>query len=238
MRHPGPLAIAALLASVQSTTAAPSASTKSACKEIAAAIPGRVSYPLSIPYIKETQSYWSTALRELQPACLVLPESVEEVSVTIKVLNKYPDVKFAAKSGGHDPNPGHGSVHEGVLIATRKMTGTTYDKDTNLAYVQPGGEWNDAIGALDKQGVTVVGGRLGMLQIIMSNRENADFLCRYSRYRRILAARRHFLPKCPIRSCCRRKLFNCRFRLPRDPNIFHRVSWDGKPSCQTELSPI
>lgn len=154
------LSIAVLLCG-QLALAAPSASTKSACKEIASAIPDRVKYPLSIPYIAETQSYWSTALRELQPACIVFPESVEEVSVAVKVLNKYPDVNFAAKSGGHDPNPGHGSVHEGVLITMKKITGTTYDKDTNLAYVKPGGEWNDPIGALDKQGVTVVGGRLG-----------------------------------------------------------------------------
>jgi hypothetical protein len=154
------LAAAALLSG--SALAAPSANTKAACKEIETAIPGKVSYPLSIPYIQETQSYWSTALRELKPACIVFPQFVEDVSAAVKVLNKYPDVHFAAKSGGHDPNPGHGSVHEGVLITMRKITGATYGKATNLAYVKPGGEWNDVIGALNPHNVTVVGGRLGM----------------------------------------------------------------------------
>lgn len=83
------------------------------------------------------------------------------MSATVKTLNRYPDVNFAVKSGGHDPNPGHGSVHEGILIAMRKISGTTYDKETNLVHLRPGGEWNDAIGALDPQGVTVLGGRLG-----------------------------------------------------------------------------
>lgn len=142
---------------------APSAATSQACKDISAAIPGRVSYPQSIPYISETQKYWSSLLREIAPACVVLPTSTEEVSVAVKVLNKYPEVNFAAKSGGHDPNAGHGSVQDGVLIALREITGTTYDKDQNLAYVKPGGEWNDVIGALDPQGVAVVGGRLGRL---------------------------------------------------------------------------
>lgn len=61
-------------------------------------------------------------------------------------------------------NVGHGSIHDGILIAMRKIAGTTYDKDTNLAYVKPGGEWNDVIGALDAYGVAVVGGRLGMFR--------------------------------------------------------------------------
>lgn len=142
--------------------AAPSANTKAACKEIETAIPGKVSYPLSIPYIQETQSYWSTALRELKPACIVFPQFVEDVSAAVKVLNKYPDVRFAAKSGGHDPNPGHATAHEGVVITMRKIFGATYDGTTGLAYVKPGGEWNDVIGALEPHGVTVVGGRLGM----------------------------------------------------------------------------
>lgn len=161
MWSPNQLAAAALLLS-SSALAAPSANTKAACKEIEAAIPGKVSYPLSIPYFQETQSYWSTALRDLKPACVVFPQFVEDVSAAVKVLNKYPDVQFAAKSGGHDPNPGHGSVHEGVLITMKKITGATYDKATNLAYVKPGGEWNDVLGALDPHNVTLVGGRLGV----------------------------------------------------------------------------
>lgn len=153
--------IALLLLCGKPSIGAPSANTTQACKEISTAIPGRVSYPLSIPYFSETQKYWSTLLRDLDPACLVLPVSAQEVSVAVKVLNKYPDVNFAAKSGGHDPNAGHGSVQDGVLIAMRQIAGTVYDKGQNLAYVKPGGEWNDVIGALNSQNVAVVGGRLG-----------------------------------------------------------------------------
>ncbi|KAK7414984.1 hypothetical protein QQX98_006217 [Neonectria punicea] len=83
----------------------------------------------------------------------------------VKVLNKHPDVNVAAKSGGHDPNPGHATVHDGVLISLSEIAGTTYDRSKNVAYVKPGGEWNDVISPLDKEGVTVVGGRLGIVGI-------------------------------------------------------------------------
>ncbi|KAF3015843.1 hypothetical protein E8E14_005749 [Neopestalotiopsis sp. 37M] len=145
--------------------AAPSASTTQACKDIDAILPDRLSWPLELDYISETQEYWSTALRDLQPACVVHPEDVDEVASIVQILNKYPDVEFAAKSGGHDPNPGHGSIQDGILIALRYITGTTYDANTNLASVKPGGTWNDVIGALAPYNVTVVGGRLGIVGV-------------------------------------------------------------------------
>ncbi|KAF2019503.1 FAD-binding domain-containing protein [Aaosphaeria arxii CBS 175.79] len=165
MRHVLRSIVASLLLHGTFAIAAPDESTKQACRDIATAVPGRVSYPNSIAYLSEITKYWSTALRDLKPACVILPKSVEEVSAAIKVLSKYPGVNFAAKSGGHDPNPGHGSVQDGVLIALREVSGTTYDNESNLAYIKPGGEWNDVIGALDPQGVAVVGGRLGLVGV-------------------------------------------------------------------------
>lgn len=120
-----------------------------------------MSYPLTLDYSSEVSSYWSTALREVKPACLVLPRSPQDVAATVRVLNDHPDVKFAVKSGGHDPNPGHASIEGGVLISMNELTGATYDKEKGLVYVKPGGEWNDVIGALEPQNMTLVGGRLG-----------------------------------------------------------------------------
>ncbi|KAH7153379.1 hypothetical protein EDB81DRAFT_931853 [Dactylonectria macrodidyma] len=147
------------------TLAAAGASTLKACKELSKALPGRVSLPLSINYYRESSEYWSTILRDIKPACVVLPESALEVATGVKILNKYPDVEFTAKSGGHDPNPGHATVRDGVLFSLSEISGTTYDKSNNLAYVKPGGEWNDVISTLNQYGVTVVGGRLGIVGI-------------------------------------------------------------------------
>lgn len=159
---PSAVALWAAITLAASAIASPSASTEKACEEMSTALPERVSTPLTLSYTSEVNSYWSTALHDAKPACLVLPESAEEVSVTVKVLNKYPDVQFAVKSGGHTPNQRHSSIQDGVLISTKNLAGVTYDEETKLAYVKPGGEWNDVIGPLDEHGVALIGGRLGM----------------------------------------------------------------------------
>lgn len=141
---------------------APTTSVTEACQDIANNLPGRVFYPKSSEYKSEIKHYWSKTLHELRPACVVLPTTAEEVSTIVKILNKYPKVNFAVKSGGHNPNLGHASIDGGVLIALRRMIGTKYDKATGLAYVKPGGTWNDVIKALEPSGVTIVGGRLGV----------------------------------------------------------------------------
>lgn len=152
---------AALLAAGNTLSA--STPTEQACDEIKATLEERVWTQYEKDYTSEVNSYWSTALHDAKPACVVLPQSAEEVSKAVKVLNKYPDVEFAVKSGGHSPNKRQSSIQDGVLISTRDITGVTYDEETGIAQVKPGGEWNDVIGPLDEQGVTVVGGRLGML---------------------------------------------------------------------------
>ena len=141
--------------------AAPDMPSIQACRKIANVVPDRVSYPHSMPYESEMSKYWSVAVRDVRPACIAHPTTPEEVSNIVKTLNGFPDVAFATKSGGHDPNPGHGSVEDGVLIALREITGTEYDENRKVAHVRPGGEWNDVIRVLDKEDVVVLGGRLG-----------------------------------------------------------------------------
>ena len=160
------LLAAILAAGASGAESTASAATKAACDEIAAALPHRVHTRWAIDYTSEINSYWSTALHEVKPACLALPQSAEEVSTIVKVLNKYPDVEFAVRSGGHSPNKRFSSVQDGVLISTSDIRGATYDEETGIAHVKPGGEWNDVIGDLEERGVAVLGGRMG--RIILS----------------------------------------------------------------------
>ncbi|KAH8173667.1 FAD binding domain-containing protein [Sarocladium implicatum] len=158
------LCLTALLAA--RAHAAPTCSIKAACDKIDAALPAdRTPKKLSLAYTSEMLDYWSVSLRDENPACMVLPHNAEEVATVVKILNEYPDVPFAVKSGGHSPNLGHATAKKGVLISTAAMKGATYDKETGYAHVKPGGEWNDVIGALDEQGVTVLGGRLGVVGV-------------------------------------------------------------------------
>jgi hypothetical protein len=141
--------------------AAPDQATTTTCKEIETALAGSVAYPKQKPYKDEINNFWSQQLIDTIPACIVLAETSQAVSTVVKILNKNPTVKFAIKSGGHDPNPGHSNIQDGVLLSLTKMKGAKYDAGKNVAYVGPGGHWNDVIGDLAASNVTVVGGRLG-----------------------------------------------------------------------------
>lgn len=143
--------------------AVPTQETTQACTDIKNALPGKVLTPgiLAAEYAFETQKYWSTTLRSITPACIVQPVDAQDVSTVVKILNKYPSVNFATRSGGHDPNVGHATVQDGVQIVMTDMTGATYDASRKVAYVKPGGEWNDVISDLEPSGVAITGGRLG-----------------------------------------------------------------------------
>lgn len=153
-----------LLGDVLSTP--PSMTAMAACHAIAASCP---SFTLTWPsgaynaeYIYATSHYWSNTQAEATPACVVFPTSAEDVSAVIQILLQYPDVPFAVKSGGHNPNAGFSSVDGGVLISFQNLDSTTLSPDQSTAAVGPGSQWKDAVEALEPYGLTVVGGRLGM----------------------------------------------------------------------------
>ncbi|KAF9691935.1 hypothetical protein EKO04_010037 [Ascochyta lentis] len=161
------LVLAASLLCAQKSLAAPDQATTQACTDIKNALPGKVLTPgfLALEYEHETQQYWSTTLRSIDPACIVQPTSAEDVAAVVKILNKYSTVRFAIRSGGHDPNVGHATVQDGVQIVMTDLAGASYDADKDLAYVKPGGEWNDVISDLAPSGVAVPGGRLGLVGV-------------------------------------------------------------------------
>jgi hypothetical protein len=154
--------VSLLWAAIAATTAASlSSDIKAACSQIYSQVPGKLFYPQDTAYGLENTDYYNIALAALKPACIFQPTAATEVSIAVEVLNKYKDVPFAVKSGGHDPNQGQSSVKGGILIALSKMSFATYDQNQNVAEVGPGGHWLDVVGALYDQNVTVLGGRLG-----------------------------------------------------------------------------
>jgi hypothetical protein len=138
-----------------------------ACSVIMANCPGfTLTWPSgtsNAEYVYATTHYWSSTNTEVTPACVVFPTSAEDMSAVIQILLQYPDVPFAVKSGGHNPNTGFSSVNGGVLISFQNLKNITLSPDQKTAEVGPGSQWKDAVGALEPYGLTVVGGRLGML---------------------------------------------------------------------------
>lgn len=133
-----------------------------ACSDIEALYPSIVTYEDDlIRFQVELHTYWSQACANIVPTCIVFPTETQQVSDIVRILNDYPDVGFAVKSGGHNSNTGLSSVQGGVLIALSEMAATTISDDLASADVQPGARWASVATTLDEYGKTVVGGRLG-----------------------------------------------------------------------------
>lgn len=100
----------------------------------------------------------------MRPYCLVLPHNTDEVSTALKALvssnDGAGDWHIAIRSGGHGW-PGSNNIADGVTIDLTMMNSSSYDKQTNLAKIQPGGRWGNVFTNLYENGVTVTGGRDG-----------------------------------------------------------------------------
>jgi hypothetical protein len=138
-----------------------------ACRALAIQYPDQLAYNgLSLDleknsdYVSATQRYWSAANAGNVPACVFLPESPTMVAYAVGVLNNYTTVPWAVKGGGHNPNVGFSSTNGGVLISFNNYASTTLDSN-NVAHVEAGARWGDALAALEPYGRAIVGGRLG-----------------------------------------------------------------------------
>ncbi|KAJ6142321.1 hypothetical protein N7497_011420 [Penicillium chrysogenum] len=121
-------------------------------------LPGQQSYE------DRVSSYWSLTA-QLRPWIIVQPRTTQEVSETLKALVSTPGCKFAIRSGGHMAWAGANNIEAGVTIDLGLMTTTTYNPDTKIASLQPGGTWAQAYSELEKYGVMVAGGREGLVGI-------------------------------------------------------------------------
>ncbi|KAF9512344.1 hypothetical protein BS47DRAFT_1394234 [Hydnum rufescens UP504] len=136
------------------------------CYAIQRAVPtARVSYPGSELYTSDTY-HWLPSSSQAS-ACSVEPATVQDVSKIIKILGRH-YTPFAIKAGGRATNPGFSST-PGVQIALSGFKDVTYNKDKHTATAGAGLSWAELYTKLQPLGVTVVGGRIvgvGMLLIL------------------------------------------------------------------------
>jgi hypothetical protein len=115
---------------------------------------------------------------------MVLPSTSEDVSLIVKALVAN-DCPFGVRSGGHSSHPLSNSVEKGItvdfgMLYTPKtvsnrtfltafisghMNATTWNPDTGLVSIQPGGRWQDVYDVLAPHGITVAGGRAGSVGV-------------------------------------------------------------------------
>ncbi|KAH0430788.1 FAD binding domain-containing protein [Colletotrichum camelliae] len=130
---------------------------------IAAGLQDRLLLPTDSAYEDQVNTWWSKNARK-HPWCIVLPQSADEVSLTLTTLldtgSGAGDWHIAVRSGGHGWQLNN-NIDNGVTIDLTHMNSSIYDKETNVARVDTGGHWQHVYKDLDDQGVVVVGGRDG-----------------------------------------------------------------------------
>ncbi|ETS74969.1 hypothetical protein PFICI_13453 [Pestalotiopsis fici W106-1] len=110
---------------------------------------------------------WGIDTRK-QPYCFVLPSTAVEVSETITALRDAGggagDWHVAIRSGGHGTDNSN-NIATGVTIDLTQLNATTYDAATNVASLGTGARWLSVYEELEKDGVTVTGGRQGIVGV-------------------------------------------------------------------------
>lgn len=129
---------------------------------MSAGIENRVLLPTTVGYETLLDGFWSYNTRS-HPWCFVQPHTAEEVGLALATLANVNDGAgdwhIAVRSGGHSL-AGSNNIENGVTIDLGLMTGVTYNPDTGLASIGPGGKWKNVLKTLlDEHNVSVVGGR-------------------------------------------------------------------------------
>lgn len=81
------------------------------------------------------------------------------------MISRLTQCPFAVKSGGHSAVPGGSNVNGGITISFERLNKITLAADKKTASYQPGHRWVDVYTALEKDNVTVVGGRVASVGV-------------------------------------------------------------------------
>lgn len=135
-------------------TAVPTLDTLRVCDQLYKQYPDYMAYdPLGPEAIKTVKNahiyklintvYWNDQNSyAFRAACAFFPQDAEQVSGVVRLLNQFPDVPYAMKSGGHNPAPGFSAVRQGVLISFEpNLAGTVRTQDGKHFIVGPGARW-------------------------------------------------------------------------------------------------
>jgi len=127
-------------------------------------------YANDVEYTESLASYYSADVSDVKPSCIYLPQTTQDVSKAIKVLNSKggKDWKVAIKGGGHAPYASN-NVQDGVTIDLgrlnsieyKPLSGHNFTAGYGLASVGAGARWGDVYRTLEPLGTMVAGGREG-----------------------------------------------------------------------------
>lgn len=124
-----------------------------------------VAFPKDAAYRSSSGSYFSLKNVDLEPACIVLPESAQHVSAAVQTLTRgfvrWDDqCRFAIRGGGHTTFPGAASIDNGIVLDLGRLPAAGLSSDHNTVVVSPGQTWDQVTEILDPYNISTLGARV------------------------------------------------------------------------------
>ncbi|KAF2198776.1 FAD-binding domain-containing protein [Delitschia confertaspora ATCC 74209] len=138
---------------------------RACCTALDFFLPKKVFTKLHPAYGISQLSFWSAQEQSLKPACILIPETQEDVQLAVTVLNigvkaGISSCKFAVRGAGHTPTAGAANIEDGVTIDMQKMNDVVIDAGNKAITFGPGNRWGNIFPKLDDQDLAMVGGRV------------------------------------------------------------------------------
>ncbi|KAF4440593.1 FAD binding domain-containing protein [Fusarium austroafricanum] len=124
-----------------------------------------VAFPNEPAYASSVGSYFSLKNADLQPACVVLPKSAQDVSIAVRTLTLGAGVwegrcQFAIRGGGHTPFKGAANINGGVVIDLERLPAAGLSSDRKTITVSPSQTWDMVTEQLDPYDLGTLGARV------------------------------------------------------------------------------
>ncbi|KAK8113136.1 oxidoreductase- FAD-binding [Apiospora sp. TS-2023a] len=150
------------------------------CSLLSLTLPDKLFWPGNPAYATSLSSYYSAQEAAVQPACIVLPQTAQDVSVAVRILTGQASgngsrdsasalqrCPFATRSGGHAVFPGAANLEAGVTIDLSALSCITVSTPgvgvaaAPIVTVGAGAKWGAVYAELDPRQLGVGGGRAG-----------------------------------------------------------------------------
>jgi FAD/FMN-containing dehydrogenase len=112
-----------------------------------------------VAYDLFTGTYWSAQQGALNPSCVFKPATTLDVSTLVLIARLY-QCPFAVKGGGHAAWAGASSIEDGITVSMENFNQVKVSSNKQTVDVGPGLRWVDIYTAVEKYGLSVVGGRV------------------------------------------------------------------------------
>ncbi|KAF3059780.1 Bifunctional solanapyrone synthase [Daldinia childiae] len=143
-------------------------------RAMSASLGEKVAFPGNQKYSSSISSYHSQQESHLEPLCIVIPTTSEDVSVAVRSLSSIAEslgdyeqssCQFAIRSGGHTGNAGAANIAGGVTIDLHSLNTIEVSEDKSTVSVGVGTLWGDVYSALDPLGISVAGSRVAQVGV-------------------------------------------------------------------------